>query len=453
MISVITPLHKFDTAFIKEAYQSLKDQTFKDWEWIILLNGEAVGHYGVQGTSGPGAPIMQAYAYERYDSTKLFGQDDKRIQIHIAPLPSKGNIGALKQQACVCAKGDILVELDSDDLLTENCLQEIYNAFISSDIHMVYSNSCGFENDTWKPAEVYSADYGWKSRPFIFKGHKLIEMIAWPPSAQMMRRIDWAPNHVRAWRTSSYLEIGGHDSTIAIGDDHDLCCRYYIKYGEKGIHHIDKTLYLYRVHGNNSCYADNKSVQEQTDKNYCKYSRQMAERWAKDNNLRMIDLGGRFDCPTGYESVDLSDADVICDLNGKWNFKDGSVGIIRASHVLEHLENPIHVMNEAYRVLAGGGFFFIDVPSTDGRGAFQDPTHRNCFWNSNSFFYYTRDSHAKYIRGKHLKPEYTGRFQKSRIINWFPNEFMKEHDILCVQADLICLKAPYADRPCGEVLI
>lgn len=427
MISVFTPFHRNETAFLEEAYLSLKSQTFCEWEWVILLNGD-----------GLLADVS-------------FLNADQRVKLHITDVTN--NIGALKKEACVLCNGQILVELDFDDILIENALSEVMEAFRDERIHMVYSNSCGFENQTWNPAEVFSSAYGWRSRPFEYKGHELIEMIAWPPCAQMMRRIEWAPDHVRAWRTSSYMELGGHDSKILTGDDHDLCCRFYIKYGERGFSHINKCLYLHRVHPNNSCYSNLKAVQEQTDNNYVVHSRNIAERWAKDNNLRLIDLGGRIDCPEGYESVDLSDADIICDLNGTWHFEDNSIGVIRASHVLEHLENPIHAMNEAYRVLAGGGFFFIDVPSTDGRGAFQDPTHRTTFWNENSFFYYTRKSHAKYIQGKHLNPEYKGRFQMSRIVTWFPNEFMRQNDIPCVQADLICLKAPYDIRPAGEILI
>lgn len=427
MISIITPFHKKDTSFLLEVYNSLKSQSIKKWQWVVLLNGD--GLY----------------------SDISFIKKDKRVKI----IRSKtiDNIGALKNEASSYCSEKYILELDYDDILIDNCLEEITSAFKDNNVHMVYSNSCGFENKTWKPSEVFSEAYGWKSRPFKYKKHSLVEMISWPPSAQMMRRVEWAPNHVRAWRSKSYFEIGGHDKSIRTGDDHDLCCRFYIKYGQEGFKHIDKCLYLYRVHGNNSCYIDNKSVQDQVIKNYCKYSRSLAERWAKDNKLRIIDLGGRIDCPKGYESVDLSDADIICDLNGKWEFEDNSVGVIRASHVLEHLENPIHVMNEAYRVLAGGGFFFIDVPSSDGRGAFQDPTHRSPYWNENSFWYYTRNSHARYIKGKHLKPEYKGRFQASRVITWFTNDFMLQNNIPCVQADLICLKPPYSNRPVGEVLI
>ena len=104
-------------------------------------------------------------------------------------------------------------------------------------------------------------------------------------------------------------------------------------------------------------------------------------------------------------------------------------------------------MNEAYRVLAPGGWLFIDVPSTDGRGAFQDPGHVS-FWNENSFWYYTNRDFARFIQ-----PKYKGRFQASRVITWYPTEFEKQNDIPIVQADLIDLKPPYSDRFVGEILI
>ena len=44
-------------------------------------------------------------------------------------------------------------------------------------------------------------------------------------------------------------------------------------------------------------------------------------------------------------------------------------------------------MNEMWRVLCPGGQAEIAVPTTDGPGAFQDPTHVT-FWNRRSFLYY-----------------------------------------------------------------
>lgn len=79
--------------------------------------------------------------------------------------------------------------------------------------------------------------------------------------------------------------------------------------------------------------------------------------------------------------------DVVADLNEPWPFEDNYADRIVAVDLVEHLKDPIHTMNEAWRVLKPGGVFEIVVPSTDGRGADQDPTHVS-YWNINSFMYY-----------------------------------------------------------------
>jgi hypothetical protein len=53
-------------------------------------------------------------------------------------------------------------------------------------------------------------------------------------------------------------------------------------------------------------------------------------------------------------------------------------------------------MSEVYRVLKVRGQAAIKVPSTNGMGAWQDPTHVS-FWNLNSFMYYTNDHFRRYI--------------------------------------------------------
>lgn len=93
----------------------------------------------------------------------------------------------------------------------------------------------------------------------------------------------------------------------------------------------------------------------------------------------------------GFHNVDIQafpGIDQVCDLEEPWPWPDASFDSIRAIDAVEHLHSHIHTMNEAWRVLKPGGIFEIIVPSTDGRGAFQDPTHVS-FWNLNSFFYYS----------------------------------------------------------------
>ncbi len=103
-----------------------------------------------------------------------------------------------------------------------------------------------------------------------------------------------------------------------------------------------------------------------------------------------VDLGCGTHKPQGFVGVDVvpgPHVDVVADLNQTFPFPDSSVDMIRAFDAIEHLRDRIHTMNEIWRIGKPGAEVHIRVPSTDGRGAFQDPTHVS-FWNLNSFQYY-----------------------------------------------------------------
>ena len=77
------------------------------------------------------------------------------------------------------------------------------------------------------------------------------------------------------------------------------------------------------------------------------------------------------------------------DLNApvwRWN---NCVDYILAHDIIEHLSDKIQTMNNIWLALKGGGIVDIEVPTTDGPGAFQDPTHVS-FWNERSFLYYEK---------------------------------------------------------------
>jgi predicted SAM-dependent methyltransferase len=110
-----------------------------------------------------------------------------------------------------------------------------------------------------------------------------------------------------------------------------------------------------------------------------------------------IDLGCGRRKPDGWFGIDsqaLPGVDLVCDCNERIPLPDCIADEIRAIDFLEHVRNDrrIHIMNEVWRILKPGGAFYSFTPSTDGRGAFQDPTHY-AFWNQNSFWYYSDDTH------------------------------------------------------------
>jgi hypothetical protein len=109
---------------------------------------------------------------------------------------------------------------------------------------------------------------------------------------------------------------------------------------------------------------------------------------APAKNLR-LNLGC-CDAPLpGFVNVDLVAAPgvEVADLREPWPWGDDSVEHVRAYDIIEHLPDKIRTMNELWRVLKPGGTAEIAVPTTDGSGAFQDPTHVS-FWNRRSFLYY-----------------------------------------------------------------
>jgi glycosyltransferase involved in cell wall biosynthesis len=396
--SIITPTH--DASHLLRAAASLEAQAFKDFEWIILPN------------NGARLPDL-----DKLPNCKIVTSSDELSK----------RIGLFKKECCMAASGNVIVELDHDDELTPNCLEELYKVFSEEQsIDFAYSNHITFDANL--NYSVFTGG-GWSSRDFDYKGKTIKEQIAFAPSACSFSKIWYAPNHVRSWKKSFYDSIGGHDASLSVLDDQDLLSRTYI---DGNVKWVDKCLYVYHVHGANTCYGDgNAFIQEETLNIHDKYIYQMAEKWADLNGLLKIDLCGGLAGERGYTTIDRKNSDIIHDLDKPWPFKDGEVGVIRAHDSIEHLISPIHTMLEASRSLAPLGWFLTQTPSTDGRGAFQDPTHVS-FWNKNSFWYYTNEIHAKYIGLPAL-------FHASRIKDYYPSQYCVENKILYTKADLIKL--------------
>jgi glycosyltransferase involved in cell wall biosynthesis len=404
-VSVFTPTHKSD--WLPKIYECLLEQTYTDWEWVIVYNNGGV----------------------------KIGFDDPRVVEIVLEYRTNEWVGPMKAYACEKCTGDILLEMDHDDLLTSDALEEVVAAFFDPEVGFVYSNTIHATGD-FKKVERFNEMFGWRYREVEYKGHTLDEHIHFEPTPDCVSRIWFAPNHLRAFRKSIYESIGGYNKDMRILDDLDIMCRFYAVTKFK---HIDKGLYVYRIHGENTYLRYNAEIQENVHRIHDEYIESLVEKWSADNKLKLVELGGRFNAKPGYETVDLKDCDIVCDLNGPWPFEDSSVGCIRAMDVFEHLKDPLHTMKELYRVMAPGGWAIIQVPSTDARGAFQDPTHVS-YWNENSFFYYTKEHYAKYI-------DTPVRFQAPRLFTTRCTD-----DRVCwVVAHLVSLKDGYT--PVGHVEI
>jgi len=207
--------------------------------------------------------------------------------------------------------------------------------------------------------------------------------------------------------------------------------------------HINECLYLYRVHTRNTTATKNKNIRESTWKVYDRHITQLAERFAYDTQTMKVDLCGGQHRFRDYFALDRrfpeaqggAGAQLVCDLNERWPLDDNSVGVLRAADALEHLRDPIHTMSEAFRVLRPGGFFLTATPSSNGKGAFCDPTHVS-FWNDLSFRYYSDPEHAASI-------DFKGRFQLIKNVEYFTTEWHKQNNMPYVEAHLIKLGDGY----------
>jgi glycosyltransferase involved in cell wall biosynthesis len=391
MLSLITPTH--NPVHIERLYKSIKAQTSKDFEWVIVPNN--------------GAEVNLP----------------KESWIRIVPFNNNTQmIGAIKNFAFNQGNGDWLVEVDHDDELLPNCVERLIEE--SKDYDFLSSDCIEIQPDGTN--NLYGN--GWKNYSFgeykINKTH--------PITPQSVSRIWYAPNHIRAWKTSFYRKIGGHNLGLKALDDHELMCRTYLN-GTMKL--IEEPLYKYYFHENNSFSSRelNAWIQSYTLVLHDQYISPMMEKWADINNLMKLDLCGGHNPPAGYTSIDLFNGDIIHDLEkAPWPIKDNSVGVVRASDSLEHMKDPITTMKEIHRILAPGGMLISHTPSSDGRGAFQDPTHKS-FWNQNSFWYYTRKETAAYINTP-------VRFQATNVKTYFPTEWHQANNISYVFAALTALK-------------
>jgi len=400
MISVFTPSH--NSKFLNDCYESLKAQTYENWEWVILLNGDA--------------------KWERPEY-------DDRIRIVYDSLNTK-NVGALKRQVVEYCDGNILVELDHDDKLAPTALAKIAEAFNDPEVVFVYSNFAQINEDGTPNYDRFDASFGWEY--YEENGYLVCKNMAHTP--HNVSYIWFAPNHVRAFRKDAYERTGGYNPNRKVLDDQEIMSKIYL---QGKFYHIPECLYYQRVHSENTQIdpETNRFIQEETVRIHGQTIQSLLLKWSADNGLLALDMGAAHNPAPGYLTVDQHQpADFVGDVfDVIGNLPDNSVGVIRAVDFCEHIADKIRLWNEFYRVLAHGGMVVSLTPSTDGRGAFQDPTHV-AFYNENSFWYWCDENYRRFV------PEIKTNFQVSQLFTHFPNEWHQKHNIPYVCANLIAIK-------------
>lgn len=209
LISFFTPIYNTGEK-LRQAYKSLQDQTYKNWEWI-LVNDSSDG--------GTTLKIAEDIA-----------KNDPRVKVYDFREKSGGLIGEVKWRACCMTRGEILVELDHDDIVTPDCAEILMKAAEKHpEIGFFYSD-CVEAREDWSSMmynDGFACGYGKYKKESAFE--KEFDVCIMPNiNPKTIRHIVGVPNHIRAWRRHAYFAAGGHCRNLTITDDYELLVRTFL---------------------------------------------------------------------------------------------------------------------------------------------------------------------------------------------------------------------------------
>lgn len=99
--------------------------------------------------------------------------------------------------------------------------------------------------------------------------------------------------------------------------------------------------------------------------------------------LHKLNIGCGTSPMEGWVNLDMYEApgvDIVFDLETcaetKLPLPDNCVTEFKASHVLEHIQNILPMMEELHRVAANGALLIAAMPHVGSDGAWGDPTHK-----------------------------------------------------------------------------
>lgn len=115
MISVIMSTYKEDVDILRLAIESILNQTFRDFEFIIILDNPKNKEH-----------LQCLLQYEK---------EDCRVHFYVN-AENKGLVASLNKALSLC-KGDIIARMDADDIALPNRLEMEYDYMISNDLDMV----------------------------------------------------------------------------------------------------------------------------------------------------------------------------------------------------------------------------------------------------------------------------------------------------------------------------
>ncbi len=212
LVSILIPAYNSDRELLTLTVDSVRAQTYRNWELIIVDDGSPVAHMG---------PLLEVLAAR-----------DPRIRT--ARLSRNGGISEATNEALRLATGDYIALVDHDDLLVPEAIEAVLYAMDSQRADVAYSD------------QAYSSAEGIFESPFY--------------------KPDWSPTlfagvmyvgHLLVVRRALAAAVGGFDKTYDRVQDFEFMLR--VSERAEKIVHIPRMLYHWRrVPGSVAAHADAK---------------------------------------------------------------------------------------------------------------------------------------------------------------------------------------------------
>lgn len=205
IFSVFTTCYKsFEK--INRAYKSLLNQTFNDWEWVIMDDTPREN---------------ESHFYYLREVLR-----DNRIRLY-KRSDNSGVIGNVKNEVVSLCRGKYCLELDHDDEITPSCLQDAYDCFIShNDIGFIYMDFINMKEDgtPLKYGNIISKGY---AGYYAMKHNGKWQNVYLTPNINniTLSHLVCCPNHPRIWERQFLLDIGNYSEMLPICDDYELLLR------------------------------------------------------------------------------------------------------------------------------------------------------------------------------------------------------------------------------------
>lgn len=204
LISVLLPTYNSDTHWLRQAIESVLDQTYIHWQLCIADDAS---------TDPRVRKLLDAFAAA-----------DSRIHVHYRR--QNGHISAASNSALELAEGDYVALLDHDDVLARHALFLVARIIVEHPrAALIYSDEDKLSRDGQRRDPYFKPD--------------------WNPDLLLSQNFI---SHLGVYHTGLVRELGGFREGLEGAQDHDLALRVSEQIEPSQIHHIPHVLYHWRVH-------------------------------------------------------------------------------------------------------------------------------------------------------------------------------------------------------------